>query len=478
MLSMPQTTGPDRGVTWRVVDDLSSLTPLLMVDFVQMKAFGEDPLILTTGDGIRVRDHRARWYVDGLSGVFVSALGHGNQRVIQAATQQLNTLAFHAPLFSTNAPALQLAKLLTGIAPPGYSTLKFFSGGAEANEAAFKMARQFAAQNGNGKKFKVLSHYRGYHGGTGHALAASGSPGWRAVDEPFAAGFIHGHPPFSYAARFVWEGEALAAAAAALLEETIVLEGPETIAAFITEPIMLSAGVRVPPPGYLERLRTICDRYDILLIFDEIITGFGRTGHLFASNLFGVTPDLLSFGKGVSGGYAPLSGVLIQERVARTFWGDVDDNVHFRAGHTYAGNPVACAVGVAAVSELLERGLVDNARRMGERLKRGLVALADKHDCIVDVRGEGLLLAVEFAQDRTTHEPFPESLKFGGRVHRAARERGLLVREGPNFVVLAPPLVVGEADVDEIVDLMDTAIGDAVASVDSTAVGELVAHPS
>ncbi len=439
------------------MEPLSSLTHLLMVDFVQMKAFGEDPLILAEGDGIRVRDDQGRWYIDGISGVFVNALGHGNARVIQAATQQLNTLAFHAPLFSTNVPALQLAKLLTGIAPPGYTTLKFFSGGAEANEAAIKMARQFAAQNGNGKKFKVLSHYRGYHGGTGHALAASGSPGWRSVYEPFAPGFIHVHPPFTYQARFGVEGEALAAAATALLEETIVLEGPETIAAFITEPIMLSAGVRVPPAGYLERVRAICDRYDILLIFDEIITGFCRTGELFAANLFGVTPDLLSFGKGVSGGYAPLSGVLIQERVAQTFWGDVDDNVHFRAGHTYAGNPVACAVGVAAVSELVERDLASNARRMGARLKAGMLNLADKHREIVDVRGEGLLIAVEF--------DFPEASKFGGRVHQAARAAGLLIREGPNFVVLAPPLVVTEAEVDEIVSLLDTAIASALSRV-------------
>jgi adenosylmethionine-8-amino-7-oxononanoate aminotransferase len=285
------------------------------------------------------------------------------------------------------------------------------------------------------------------------------------VYEPFGPGFIHVHPPFTFGARFGIEGEALAAAAAAMLEETIVLEGPETVAAFITEPIMMSAGVRVPPPGYLERVRAICDRYDILLIFDEIITGFGRTGHLFASEMFGVTPDLLCFGKGVSGGYAPLSGVLIQERVAQTFWGEVEANVQFRAGHTYAGNPVACAVGLAAVSELLERDLVNNAQRMGALLKERLEALAERHPCLVEVRGTGLMFAVEFAQDRATREPFPEAVKFGTRVHRAARARGLLLREGPGFVVLAPPLVIDEADVDEIVGLMDLAIGDAVASL-------------
>ena len=167
----------------------------------------------------------------------------------------------------------------------------------------------------------------------------------------------------------------------------------------------------------------------------------------------------------MSGGYAPLSGVLIQERVARTFWGELDDNVHFRAGHTYAGNPVACAVGLAAVSELLERDLASNAKRMGARLKTGLRGLANKHPSIVDVRGEGLLIAVEFAQNRATQEPFPEALKFGARVHRAARAAGLLIREGPNFVVLAPPLVVTEAEVDEIVGRMDQAIGHAASSI-------------
>src|SRR3954452_13262661 len=182
-----------------------------------------------------------------------------------------------------------------------------------------------------------------------------------------------------------------------MLEETIVLEGAGTVAAFITEPIMMSAGVRIPPPGYLERVRAICDHYDILCIFHEIITGFGRTGHLLASNKFGVTPDLLCFGKGVSGGYAPLSGVLIQERVAQTFWGDVEANVQFRAGHTYAGDPVACAVGLAAVSELLERSLVDNAQRMGGLMKAKLEALAERHPCLVEVRGVGLMFAVEFA---------------------------------------------------------------------------------
>ncbi len=433
------------------LDELATLTNRLMVDFTQMKTFGRDPLILVEGDGVRVRDDRGRWYIDGLSGVFVSSLGHKNERVIQAAAEQLRTLAFGAPTFSTNPPALKLAELLTRIAPAGFSTLKFFSGGAEATEAAIKMARQHHAQSGRGRKHKVVSHYRAYHGGTGHALAASGSPSWRSVYEPFAGGFIHVHPPFTHQALFGLEGDALAAATAALVEETITLEGPETIACFITEPIMLSAGVRVPPRGYLDRIRAICDRYDILLVYDEIITGFGRTGALFAADLFGVVPDLLCFGKGVSGGYAPLSGVLIQDRIARSFWGEDEEHVQFRGGHTYAGNPVACAVGLAAVSELLDRDLVGNARRMGERLCTGLEALAAKHACIAEVRGEGLLRGIAFTSD------------LGGAVHQAARRHGLLTREGTDFVAVAPPLVVTDAEVDEILALLDRAIGEAAA---------------
>lgn len=431
-------------------DELRALTGRLMIDFTQMKAFARDPLILVEGDGIRVRDDTGKWYIDGLSGVFVSSLGHRNERVIQAATEQLRTLAFHAPTFSTNPTALKLAELLTSIAPPGFETLKFFSGGAEATEAAMKIARQFHLQSGNGKKFKVLSHYGGYHGGTGHALAASGAPSWRSAYEPFAAGFIHVYPPFTLAARCGLAGEALVEAATALVEETIVLEGPETIAAFITEPIMLSAGVRVPPRGYLERLRALCDRYGIVLVFDEIITGFGRTGALFAADLFGVTPDLLCFGKGVSGGYAPLSGVLIQERISRSFWGEVEENVQFRGGHTFAGNPVACAVGLAAVRELRDRDLVGNARRMGTRLKDGLVRLAGRHGSIAEVRGEGLLLGLAFTAD------------LGGPAHRAARRRGLLTREGRDFIAVAPPLVVCAEEVDEILAILDEAIGEAV----------------
>jgi beta-alanine--pyruvate transaminase len=236
-------------------------------------------------------------------------------------------------------------------------------------------------------------------------------------------------------------GEAAAGEAAlALIEETVELEDPATIAAFITEPIMLSAGVRIPPPGYLRRLHEILRRHDILLIHDEIITGLGRTGRLFAGEWFDVVPDILCFGKGISGGYAPLAGMLVQPHVAASFWSDETEGREFRDGHTYGNNPLAAAVGIAALQQLRDDGLVERSERAGERLISRLRAGASR--AVRDVRGRGLLVGVEFDGP------------LGLAVARAARERGLIVRQGPDFVALGPPLIVTDTEIDEIADIL------------------------
>ena len=224
---------------------------------------------------------------------------------------------------------------------------------------------------GRGTKYKVLSHYRGYHGGTGHALAAGGWPGWRTPYEPLAGGFIHLHTPDPYRPPFPGGPETLGATYARLLEEVIQLEGPETIAALITEPIMTSAGVVVPPREYLPRVRELCDRHDILLIYDEIITGFGRTGKLFAAEHWNAWPDIFCLGKGISGGYAPLSANLLTTRIGQVFYGSAVDQVQFHAGHTFGGNPVASAVGIAAIRQILDEGIVRTRGRGGPRRWRG-----------------------------------------------------------------------------------------------------------
>lgn len=436
-----------------------------MVDFLQMKAFAEDPLVLTEGRGIRVRDTEGRWYVDGLSGTFCAGLGHGNARLAQAGAAQLGRLAMACPTLATNDRALELVDVLLGLLPNRYSVIKLLSGGSEATESAMKVARQYQKQAGHAAKFKILSHYRSYHGGTGHAVAASGWPAWRAPYEPLAGGFVHLHTPDPYRPPFdgpPWSMSpgAVGAAYLRLVEETIELEDPRTIAALITEPIFTSAGVVVPPAGYLAGLRELCDRHGIVLIFDEIITAFGRVGSMFASELFGVWPDILCLGKGMSGGYAPLSAVVLAKPIADAFWGEPRDLVQFHSGHTYGANPVACAVGLAAIGQLREERLDERARLLGDRLQAGLRDLQDRLPGIGDVRGRGLLVGVEFVADPVTRARFQPALEVGLRMRDVARRGGLLLRASHWMIVLAPPLTIADDEVDEILGIVGRAFED------------------
>ena len=425
-------------------------TSQVMVDFVQMKAFGDDPLILESGQGIRVTDVFGKTYIDGLSGVFTVNLGHGIEELIDVAAAQARKIAFTAPTMATNPAALSLADYLIQVTPAQYSTVKFFSGGSEATEAAIKLARQYWAQAGHPRKYKVISRYRSYHGGTGHAMAASAQTAWKWKFEPFAPGFIHVTPPARPGCAACRRLDGCSLACVDLIEQAIVEEHEETVAAVIAEPVMLSAGVHVPHPDYFPRLREICDKHNVLLIFDEIITGFGRTGRLFAAEHFGAWPDILSCGKGISGGYAPLSAILIDDKVAQAFWGEADAGVQFWAGHTFGGNPVSCAVGEAAVRYLLEHDLIGNAERVGNYLASQLEALAERQPAIAEIRGLGMMRGVAFTQP------------IGHQVYTAARQRGLLTRPGADWVSVAPPLCTTPDEADEIVAILDASILDTV----------------
>ena len=445
---------------------MKELARHIMVDFLPMKTFAEDPLILTEGRGIYVTDVDGKRYIDGLSGTFCMNLGHGNRAVVEAATRQMERLALACPTLGTSDRALELTQKLLEITPSQYTTLKLLSGGSEATEAAIKMARQYHKQTGAATKYKVLSHYRGYHGATGHAIAAGGWPGWRAAYEPLAGGFIHLHTPDLYTPLVPGSPDTLGATYAGLVEEVIELEAPETIAAFITEPIMTSAGVVVPPRDYLPRIRELCDRHNIVLIYDEIITAFGRTGRLFAAEHWNAWPDILCLGKGMSGGYAPLSATVLTDRVARAFWGDGADRVQFHAGHTYGGNPVACAVGLAAIRELFEEHLIENARARGLQVKTALADLQRRRPVIGDIRGEGLLVAAELVKDPATRERFPAELTVGLRVRDAARRRGLLLRAAPSMVVFAPPLTTTAQEIEEMLGIFDEALAEVFRSTE------------
>jgi adenosylmethionine-8-amino-7-oxononanoate aminotransferase len=441
---------------------MKELARHLMVDFVPMQDFAEDPIILTEGNGIWVTDVDGRRYIDGLSGTFCVNLGHGNRRLADAAARQIHKLALAIPTLGTSDRALELVEVLRKITPPQYTTVKLLSGGSEVTEAAIKMARQYHKQAGRPTKYKVISHYRAYHGGTGHALAAGGWPGWRAAFEPLPGGFLHLHTPDAYQSPFPGSAKDLAVTYARLAEEVIQLEGPDTIAAFITEPILMSAGVIVPPADYLPRVRALCDRYDIVLIFDEVITGFGRTGKLFAAEHWDAWPDIFCFGKGISGGYAPLSANVLVDRIGRAFWGRAADAVQFQAGHTYGGNPVASAVGLAAIAQIQEEHIPEQSRARGEQVKARLKDLAQRRPIIGDIRGEGLLVAAEFTRDAATRERFPAELEVGLRIREAARRRGLLFRASHWMVAFAPPLTTTEAEIDQILDLFTGALDEVV----------------
>ncbi|HLW58838.1 MAG TPA: aspartate aminotransferase family protein [bacterium] len=439
--------------------DATQTIPHIFLDFMQMREFAKDPLVFAGGEGIRLTDTAGRRYIDGLSGVFVCSLGHGNMPVIEAMTAQARQLAFAPPLHGTSLPALQLTELLLRIAPPGVGALKLLSGGSEATESAMKLARQYHQQTGHPRRYKIISRYGAYHGGTMGALSAGGGRDRKSVYEPLGVGFIHVHPPYCYRCPFDQTYPGCGRTCVGLIERTIEAEDPETVAAVIVEPISISsAGFVVPPPDYLPRLREICTRHGVVLIYDEIITGFGRLGTMFASQFYDAVPDITCCGKGMSGGYAPLAAILIRDRIAEAFYGEADENRQFHHGHTYAGNPVACAAGVAALTQLIERDLVGNAKRQGERLRARLVELADRYPIIGDVRGAGLLQGVEFVQDRRTRAAFPPPARPGKLVERAARERGMILRCGNEFAAFAPPLVVTPQDIDEMCAILGESI--------------------
>jgi adenosylmethionine-8-amino-7-oxononanoate aminotransferase len=246
------------------------------------------------------------------------------------------------------------------------------------------------------------------------------------------------------------------------------MEGPETVAAVIVEPIGHTGGIIDPPAEYLPMLREICDRYNVLLVFDEIITGMGRTGRMFAAETFGVLPDMICCGKGLSGGYAPLSALICRDKIARAFWGDAPANPGFVEGHTFEGNPISCAAGIACVREILDRDLCGNARAMGERLRSGLEQLQDKFPIIGDIRGKGLFFGIEFVKDRATKERFPASTPIGQLIGRRALDNGLLTRFDPHWMAFGPALVISAGEIDQVLAILELSIAEVFATLPIT----------
>ena len=419
----------------------------LFLDFMQMKEFSKSPLIMKNAKGVWYEDVNGNKYLDGISGIFVVNAGHGNSRIIRAMKEQLDELTFNPPLQSTNLRALQLSELIASLTPGDLRTVKFFSGGSEATEGAMKLARQFHKQTGNPRKYKVISLYDSYHGATMGALGASGVTKRKTAFEPFGSGYIHAFPPTCYRCPYGLDYPDCEVLCATIVEQILRKEDPSTVSALIVEPISNTGGIVTPPESYFRILRDICDKFGILLIFDEVITGFGRTGEMFAAQTFGTTPDIICMGKGMASGYAPIGGIAFSDKIADSFLGSEEEQVQFNHGHTFGGNPLSCAAAVANIYELRERDLPHKARESGAKIIKRLQELDDL-GVIGDIRGKGLLIGSEFVRDRKTKERFEERFRFGVQVGKTALQKGLIVRYDPNWIAFAPPLIIENDEID------------------------------
>jgi putrescine---pyruvate transaminase len=421
--------------------------------------------VWVSGAGAMLTDSSGREYIDGLSGLWNVNVGHGRKELGEAARAQMDTLAFtSAYAGGTNERAIELAAKLSALVYPSINTFFFTSGGAEASETSFKTARFYWKAVGKPGKFKVISRMRAYHGVTLAAMSATGLPAFWPMFEPRTPGFSHIDAPDPY--RFVHSDTAvsLGVAAANKLEEAILAEGPDTVAAFIAEPVQGAGGVIVPPDDYFERIRAICTQYDVLLIADEVITGFGRTGRWFGLERYGVEPDIIQFAKGITSGYIPLGGIGVSDRVREAI-DSVPPAKRWMHAFTYSGHPTCCAVALKNI-EIIERdGLVDRAAKSGARMLEKLRTLASL-DGVGDVRGLGMLAAVEVVADKATKQLFPAEVGMAQKLTDALLDRGLCTRVAMDCICVAPPLITTDAQIDRLVSI----IGDTVTAVVSEAV--------
>lgn len=415
----------------------------------------EHPVIVG-GEGVYLFDDQGRRYLDGCSGALVANIGHGVEPVARAIYEQARKVAFtHLSRFSS-LPIQRLAELIATISPPGLNRVYFVSGGSEATETALKLSRQyFLERDKNSQKHLVISRWHCFHGNTLGALSMTGLVPRRKRYTPYLLNFPKINPPYCYRCPHGRTPPDCRVPCAYELEVMLKQVGPEYVAAFIAEPVVgAAAGALVPPPEYLPTVRQICDRYDILLIADEVMCGFGRTGRHFAVDHWGVVPDVITAAKGMAAGYAPLGAAIVHEKIWEVFR---QGSGRFEHGHTYGGNPLACAAGAAVLEYYLEHDLVSHCRQLGELLLAELAPLKD-NPVVGDVRGLGLMLGVELVQDRATRTPLPASRGMAEVATQFILKQGVVVYPGNGMVdgvagdqfLIGPPLVINEAEVRQL----------------------------
>jgi putrescine---pyruvate transaminase len=420
------------------------------------------PLVISQGEGCELVAEDGRRLIDGMAGLWTVNLGHGRQELIEAAVEQLRSLPYLSTFGGVSSPpAIELAEKIADLAPSGLSGVFLVSGGSEANETAIKLARRHWVRNGQPEKSIVLAHERGYHGLAGVTTTATRLSPYHGDFGIEAPDIFEIPAPYTYrcVAGTPCEPESCPVCTGQWLEQRIAELGAERVAAVIVEPVFGSGGVIVPPPGYLRRLREICDRHRLLLIVDEVITGFGRTGTWFACEREEVAPDLLTFAKGVTSGYIPLGGVIVSDGL----WDELREPgarpgvlMH---GFTHSGHPVACAVALANIAAIEDEGLLARVRGMGETMA-GLLAPLREHPEVGEVRQAGLMAGIELVADKATRERWPVEVARGRRAAAEARERGLLTRSLlDDILCLAPPFTISEEMLGRAVEILVESIG-------------------
>jgi len=419
------------------------------------------PMIISRGEGVRVWDESGREYIEGVAGLWCASLGFSNERLARAAYDQMRKLPFyHAFTAKSHEPLIDLSEMLIQRAPVPMSKVFFANSGSEANDSAVKMVWYFNNAVGRPQKKKLIGRIKGYHGVTVAASSLTGLPNnHRSFDLPLP-GFVHTVTPHYYHGAEPGESEeAFATRCAEALDQLIIAEGPDTVAAMFAEPIMGAGGVIVPPRTYFEKIQAVLRRHDVLLVADEVICGFGRTGNYWGTQTFGVEPDIITCAKALSAAYLPISAVMVNERVFQGLAAESHEIGTFGHGYTYSGHPVPAAVAVEALKIYDEINIVDHVRSVGPHLQSELRRRFAGHELVGEVRGVGMIAAMELVADRDARRNFDPKLKVVGRLTKLCEQHGVIARSLPSdSLAFSPPLIMTIAEIDEMLDRVGVAL--------------------
>ncbi len=417
------------------------------------------PDIIARGEGSWVWDIHGHKLLDGGGGLWSSNLGHSNRVVRDAIMAQLDELPFYNVFRGTTHPrAIELSTALVKcMAPEGVGAVTFSNGGSDAVEGALKIARQYHKLRGDKDRYKFISLRQGYHGVHFGGMSVNGNTNFRRAYEPLLPGCFHIDTPWLYHNPYTDDPMRLGEICAELLEREIVFQGPDTVAAFVAEPVQGAGGVTVPPANYWPLVREVCDRHGVLLIADEVVTGFGRAGECFGTRLWGVNADIWCLAKGITSGYIPMGATAMARKVCEVFEADTTGAGALSHGYTYSAHPVAAAAALATLSEIERLDVVGNARSLGVHFQQRMATLVDRFAMVGDVRGIGLMVGIEMVTDKARRTPMTRSSTEPGRVAKAAYEAGLMVRvSGPNLI-LSPPLIITREEIDLLCDTLESA---------------------